>query len=163
MAQRHIHRSHSSTDCCRRARRSSVHFRYRGRLRSRRRQPTWLRSKRQQDGQLQGWEDEQPQIDTRFYDSNGNLMDGIQLTWIDTLGVANKKWSYYSPATASYTSRTWRRRRRAFTRLSSTISLAAPYSPVGRQYHGVGSRDDVRDSEAKRSGVDEVYFGVLPV
>jgi len=26
-------------------------------------------------------------------------MDGIQLTWIDTLGVANKKWSYYSPAT----------------------------------------------------------------
>jgi hypothetical protein len=39
------------------------------------------------------------EIDTRFYDSNSNLMDGMQLSWIDTLGVKNKKWSYYSPAT----------------------------------------------------------------
>jgi len=39
------------------------------------------------------------EIDTHFYDSNGNLIDGMQLTWIDTLGVANRKWSYYNPAT----------------------------------------------------------------
>lgn len=39
------------------------------------------------------------EIDTRFYDSNGNLMDGMKLTWIDTLSASNTKWSYYHPAT----------------------------------------------------------------
>jgi hypothetical protein len=39
------------------------------------------------------------EIDTHFYDSNGNLMDGMRVTWIDTLSSSNTKWSYYNPAT----------------------------------------------------------------
>ncbi|MGZ3601222.1 MAG: hypothetical protein ACXWQ5_16265 [Ktedonobacterales bacterium] len=34
------------------------------------------------------------EIDTRFHDSAGNLIDGLSVTWTDTLGASNKKWSY---------------------------------------------------------------------
>jgi hypothetical protein len=34
------------------------------------------------------------EIDTRFHDSAGNLIDGLGITWIDTLGASNNKWSY---------------------------------------------------------------------
>jgi hypothetical protein len=46
------------------------------------------------------------EIDTRFFvDSNGNELrddsepwvDGLGVTWSDTLGASNKKWSYYAP------------------------------------------------------------------
>jgi hypothetical protein len=46
------------------------------------------------------------EIDTRFfYDRNGNghkddsedWVDGLGITWTDTLGASNKKWSYYAP------------------------------------------------------------------
>jgi hypothetical protein len=37
------------------------------------------------------------EIDTRFYDSNGNIMDGMGVTWTDTHGASNKKWSYWAP------------------------------------------------------------------
>jgi hypothetical protein len=38
------------------------------------------------------------EIDTRFFDDNtGQLLDGIQLTWTDTLGSTNTKYSYYRP------------------------------------------------------------------
>jgi hypothetical protein len=36
------------------------------------------------------------EIDTRFLDSNGNFIDDLGITWIDTLGASNNKWSYYS-------------------------------------------------------------------
>ncbi len=36
------------------------------------------------------------EIDTRFLDSNGNFIDGLGITWFDTLGNSNHKWSYYS-------------------------------------------------------------------
>jgi len=34
------------------------------------------------------------EIDTRFYDENGNLLDGRSVTWNDTLGASNIKYSY---------------------------------------------------------------------
>jgi len=38
------------------------------------------------------------EIDTRFFDTNGQLIDGLKLTWIDTLGASNLKWSYFKPS-----------------------------------------------------------------
>lgn len=38
------------------------------------------------------------EIDARFFDTNGNKLLGLGITWIDTLGGQNKKWSYYNPA-----------------------------------------------------------------
>ncbi|WP_374089474.1 hypothetical protein [Methylomicrobium lacus] len=37
------------------------------------------------------------EIDTRFYDENGAIMDGLRITWTDTLGARNKKYSYWAP------------------------------------------------------------------
>jgi hypothetical protein len=37
------------------------------------------------------------EIDTRFYDEKGALIDGLQLTWTDTLGGSNLKYSYSNP------------------------------------------------------------------
>jgi len=37
------------------------------------------------------------EIDTRFYDSNGQILDGRGITWTDTHGASNKKWSYWAP------------------------------------------------------------------
>jgi hypothetical protein len=37
------------------------------------------------------------EIDTRFYDSSGDIMDGMAITWIDTHGASNRKWSYWAP------------------------------------------------------------------
>lgn len=34
------------------------------------------------------------EIDTRFFDPSGSLLDGRSITWIDTLGASNIKWSY---------------------------------------------------------------------
>jgi len=37
------------------------------------------------------------EIDTRFIDSNtGNFIDNLGITWVDTNGASNKKWSYYN-------------------------------------------------------------------
>lgn len=40
------------------------------------------------------------EIDTRFHDTNNNnaLIDGLGITWFDTLGNANNKWSYLNLA-----------------------------------------------------------------
>ena len=40
------------------------------------------------------------EIDTRFHDTNNNgaLIDGMMVTWIDTNGASNNKWSYYNKA-----------------------------------------------------------------
>jgi hypothetical protein len=40
------------------------------------------------------------EIDTRFHDTNNNgaYIDGMGITWIDTLGASNNKYSYYSLA-----------------------------------------------------------------
>jgi hypothetical protein len=36
-----------------------------------------------------------PEIDTRFFDSvTGNVLDGLAITWTDTRGASNTKWSY---------------------------------------------------------------------
>jgi hypothetical protein len=35
-----------------------------------------------------------PEIDTQFFDRDGNQLDGMGITWTDTLSVTNKKWSY---------------------------------------------------------------------
>jgi hypothetical protein len=37
------------------------------------------------------------EIDTRFFDSAGNFLDGLGVTWTDTHGAKNPKWSYYKP------------------------------------------------------------------
>lgn len=37
------------------------------------------------------------EIDSRFLDSNGNFIDGLGITWIDTNGASNNKDSYYNP------------------------------------------------------------------
>jgi hypothetical protein len=37
------------------------------------------------------------EIDTRFFDGSGQILDGRMITWIDTLGASNVKWSYYDP------------------------------------------------------------------
>jgi hypothetical protein len=42
------------------------------------------------------------EIDTRFYDRNGQLLDGLGVTWTDTHGASNKKWSYYAPSLSVY-------------------------------------------------------------
>ena len=36
-------------------------------------------------------------IDTRFFDTDGNILDGRGITWTDTLGASNAKYSYYAP------------------------------------------------------------------
>lgn len=40
------------------------------------------------------------EIDTRFHDTsnNGALIDGLGITWIDTNGASNGKWSYFNQA-----------------------------------------------------------------
>jgi len=38
------------------------------------------------------------EIDTRFLDFWGNYLDGRKITWLDTHGASNTKWSYYDPA-----------------------------------------------------------------
>jgi hypothetical protein len=40
------------------------------------------------------------EIDSRFHDTNngGALIDGLMVTWTDTLGNTNNKWSYYNQA-----------------------------------------------------------------
>jgi hypothetical protein len=38
------------------------------------------------------------EIDTRFFDrATGEILDGLMVTWIDTLGASNQKWSYWAP------------------------------------------------------------------
>ena len=37
------------------------------------------------------------EIDTRFYDASGQILDGQKVTWIDTNGASNNKWSYFAP------------------------------------------------------------------
>ncbi|HEX7858769.1 MAG TPA: hypothetical protein VF773_00425 [Verrucomicrobiae bacterium] len=38
------------------------------------------------------------EIDTRFYNAaTGEILDGLGVTWTDTLGASNKKFSYYAP------------------------------------------------------------------
>jgi hypothetical protein len=37
------------------------------------------------------------EIDARFWDPAGNILDGRSVTWFDTLGASNTKWSYYDP------------------------------------------------------------------
>jgi hypothetical protein len=37
------------------------------------------------------------EIDTRFHSESGALLDGQSVTWTDTLGGKNKKWSYWAP------------------------------------------------------------------
>jgi len=37
------------------------------------------------------------EIDCRFISANGTYMDGLGVTWIDTLGASNKKWSVWAP------------------------------------------------------------------
>jgi len=37
------------------------------------------------------------EIDTRFFDDSGNKLLGLGITWLDTLGGQNRKWSYYKP------------------------------------------------------------------
>jgi hypothetical protein len=34
------------------------------------------------------------EIDTRFFDTSGNILDGLGITWIDTNGASNNKYSY---------------------------------------------------------------------
>ena len=36
------------------------------------------------------------EIDTRFFDGNGNAIDGLTITWTDTNGASNNKHSYYN-------------------------------------------------------------------
>lgn len=38
------------------------------------------------------------EIDTRFFDSNGNVIDGLGITWTDPSGASDQKWSYYAPS-----------------------------------------------------------------
>lgn len=38
------------------------------------------------------------EIDTRFWDSHNNILDNRAITWRDTFGASNTKWSYYDPA-----------------------------------------------------------------
>ena len=38
------------------------------------------------------------EIDTRFLDSNGNFIDGLTISWIDTLNASNNKTSYLNLA-----------------------------------------------------------------
>jgi len=38
------------------------------------------------------------EIDTRFLDFWGNYLDNRKITWFDTHGASNTKWSYYDPA-----------------------------------------------------------------
>lgn len=38
------------------------------------------------------------EIDTRFFNSKGEVIDGLSVTWTDPTGASNRKWSYYSPS-----------------------------------------------------------------
>jgi hypothetical protein len=42
------------------------------------------------------------EIDTEFFDSAGNPIDGLMVTWADTLGASNNKWSEWNPAVLAY-------------------------------------------------------------
>jgi hypothetical protein len=38
------------------------------------------------------------EIDTTFHDASGRVLDGLAVTWFDTHGSANTKWSYFAPS-----------------------------------------------------------------
>jgi hypothetical protein len=38
------------------------------------------------------------EIDTQFHNNQGQAIDGLAVTWLDTHGAANVKWSYNDPA-----------------------------------------------------------------
>jgi hypothetical protein len=42
---------------------------------------------------------EPKELDTRFHDGSlaGAFLDGLMVTWTDTLGASNRKWSHYDP------------------------------------------------------------------
>lgn len=43
------------------------------------------------------------EIDTRFWNAaTGEILDGLAVTWTDTLGSSNKKWSYWAPELMVY-------------------------------------------------------------
>jgi hypothetical protein len=43
------------------------------------------------------------EIDVRFFDNaTGAIIDGIGVTWIDTLGASNQKWSVWAPQLLAY-------------------------------------------------------------
>jgi hypothetical protein len=42
------------------------------------------------------------EIDTRFYDAAGNIIDGMGIRWTDPLGASNDKWSYWAPQLQIY-------------------------------------------------------------
>ncbi len=42
------------------------------------------------------------EIDTEFFDNAGNPIDGLMVTWTDTLGAHNNKWSEYDPQLLAY-------------------------------------------------------------
>lgn len=37
------------------------------------------------------------EIDTRFHDASGAILDGMHIRWTDPLGASNDKWSYWAP------------------------------------------------------------------
>lgn len=37
------------------------------------------------------------EIDTRFFDDTGQILDGRRIRWLDTHSASNTKWSYYAP------------------------------------------------------------------
>lgn len=37
------------------------------------------------------------EIDTRFFDTSGRILDNRKIIWYDTHGASNTKWSYYAP------------------------------------------------------------------
>jgi hypothetical protein len=42
------------------------------------------------------------EIDTRFYDPSGTILDGMGILWTDPLGASNHKWSYWAPQLQIY-------------------------------------------------------------
>ena len=38
------------------------------------------------------------EIDTRFFDPQGHFLDNRMITWFDSVGASNNKWSYYDPS-----------------------------------------------------------------
>jgi hypothetical protein len=42
------------------------------------------------------------EIDSRFRGPDGVLIDGLQVTWTDTLGASNIKWSQYAPKLSAF-------------------------------------------------------------
>ena len=81
------------------------------------------------------------EIDTRFFDDTGQILDGRGIRWMDTHGASNTKWSYYAPEIY----------------VNHEAHVEAP--EVGQHYIGIGDQSGCTVGEVYVDGVKRKKSG----